>query len=67
LSKHYVPKGFKFSECYKKARDSLKTDKYNQVHGLNKPKKESDKENNANEEEDEEEEETEQLIEVEDV
>ena len=47
MNKNYVPKGFKFGECFKKARDCIKTEKYNEVHGLNKKKKESNKENSA--------------------
>ena len=49
MAKNYVPKGFKFAECYKKARDCIKTEKYNEVHGLNKHKKDKNKENNAKE------------------
>ena len=66
MAKNYVPKGFKFGECYKKARDCIKTEKYNEVHGLNKQKKDSNKENSAKAYDSTEEEMEEETIELDD-
>jgi hypothetical protein len=66
LNKNYVPKGFKFGECFKKARDCIKTEKYNEVHGLNKKKKDSNKENRAKADDSTEEEKEEETIEIDD-